>query len=63
MRKAVIRLKMKNNPLIETAKTLREAKSTIWSVLKNNEMPERSQVTIEVDAGSQVPKGTAEACF
>lgn len=54
---------MKNNPLIETAKTLRKAKSKIWSVLKNNEMPERSQETIEVDAGSQVPKGTAEACF
>lgn len=58
MRKADIRLKIKNNPLIETAKNLREA-----IVLKNNEMPERSQETIEVDAGSQVPKGTAEACF
>lgn len=63
MRKSIIRLKIKNNPLIETAKTLKEAKSTIWSVLKNNEMPERSQETNEVDAGSQVPKGTAEAWF
>lgn len=26
-------------------------------------MPERSQETTEVDAGSQVPKGTAEAWF